>query len=88
MRTTITLEPDVARLVEEAMHRERRSMKEVLNRALRSALGGAGPSRTQPYRVDPHRARLLPGIDPAGFNRMIADLEDAEIEGRLRRHGP
>ena len=84
MRTTVTLEPDVARLLEEAMHRERRTMKQVINRALRDAL--AGPrSEVVPHVVVPHEARVLPGLDPAGFNRLAAELEDTEILSGLGR---
>lgn len=38
MRTTLTLDDDVLRLIQDAVHRERRSMKDVVNDALRCAL--------------------------------------------------
>nr|WP_279386652.1 hypothetical protein [Mycobacterium uberis] len=38
VRTTLTLDDDVFCLVEEAIHRERCTMKHVINDALRSAL--------------------------------------------------
>ncbi|MDQ3781534.1 MAG: ribbon-helix-helix domain-containing protein, partial [Actinomycetota bacterium] len=37
MRTTVTLDPDVARLVDDAVHGSRRSRKQVINDALRKA---------------------------------------------------
>ena len=80
MRTTITLEPDVAKLVEDAMHRERRSFKAVLNDALRRGLTAQGSAPAdKPFKVVPHRAELLPGWDPAGFNRLADDLEDEAV---------
>lgn len=80
MRTTITLEPDVAKLVEDAMHRERRSFKAVLNDALRRGLAPGRPTPAdKPFKVVPHRAELLPGWDPAGFNRLADELEDEAV---------
>jgi hypothetical protein len=83
MRTTLTLDPDVARLVDDAVHRERRSMKQVINDALRRAL--AAPNRrSEPYRVKVHTSYLRPGIDRSGFNRLADELEDEAILDRLQ----
>ena len=89
MRTTVTLDPDVERLLKEAMHRSRRSFKETLNRALRAALGPE-PARsgrpafvlTAPAGV-PNAAAALGwwplglrgGIDPTSFNKLADELE-------------
>lgn len=86
MRTTITLEPDVAKLVEDAMHRERRTFKAVLNDALRRGLAPGRPSPAdKPFKVVPHRAELLPGWDPAGFNRLADELEDEAVMQKTAR---
>jgi toxin-antitoxin system PIN domain toxin len=42
MRTTVTLDKDVERMLREAMHRSRQSFKETLNGALRAGLSGKG----------------------------------------------
>ncbi|MCV7122869.1 antitoxin [Mycobacterium lacus] len=78
MRTTLTLDDDVVRLVEEAVHRERRPMKHVINDALRSALAPQA-ARQEPYRLNPHESTVRPGFDLAGFNRLVDELEDAAI---------
>lgn len=78
MRTTLTLDPDVAKLVEDAMHRERRSMKQVVNDALRSALGRSG-NRRRSFTVNVHESDLQPGFDLAGFNRLADEMEDEAI---------
>jgi hypothetical protein len=49
-RTTLTLDDDVARLLDDAVHRERRPMKQVVNDALRRALTSP-ESRPEPYRL-------------------------------------
>lgn len=74
MRTTLTLDPDVARLVEDAVHRERRPMKQVVNEALRLAL--APPPAARTYRLAAHDSALRPGLDPAALNRLVDDLAD------------
>lgn len=78
MRTTLTLDADVARLIDEAVHRERRPMKQIVNDALRRALAPP-PSDREPYRVVAHHAELRPGLDLAGFNRLADEFEDEAI---------
>ncbi len=78
MRTTLTLDPDVARLVEDAVHRGRRPMKQVINDALRRGLAPP-PSRRETYHLPVHQAALQPGFDLAGFNRLTDELEDEAI---------
>ena len=89
MRTTVTLDPEVNRLVEAAMHRERKSFKQTVNEAIRR---GLAPDRIRgartPFRVVVHRARLLPGVDRGAFNRLADKLEDeATLAGIGRRRG-
>jgi hypothetical protein len=84
MRTTLTLDPDVADLVEDAVHRMRTSMKQVINDALRRALSSPAPQR-EPYHLSVHEAALQPGLDLAGFNRLADELEDAAILDVARR---
>jgi hypothetical protein len=84
MRTTLTLDDDVARLVEDAIHREHRSMKQVINDALRQALTPRVP-RQEPYRLSPHESAVRPGFDPAGFNQLADELEDEAIITKSRQ---
>jgi hypothetical protein len=72
------LDPDVAQLVEDAVHRTRTSMKQVINNALRRALSRP-PSRREFYHLPVHEATLQPGLDLAGFNRLADELEDEAI---------
>jgi hypothetical protein len=78
MRTTLTLDPDVARLLDDAVHRERRPMKQIVNDALRRALGPSSMSQ-QHYELVPHESSLRPGLDLSGFNRLADELEDDAI---------
>ncbi len=85
MRTTLTLDPDVVRLVQDAVHEQRRSTKEVINDALRRALTPRGSARPEPYRLQPHQSDVRPGFDLAGFNRLADELEDEAIVDKARR---
>ncbi|MCP2167008.1 hypothetical protein [Goodfellowiella coeruleoviolacea] len=84
MRTTLTLDDDVARLVEDVVHRERRPMKQVINDALRRALAPR-VARQQPYRLVPHDSAVRPGFDLAGLNQLADELEDEAIMTRAAR---
>lgn len=85
MRTTLTLDDDVVRLIDDAVHRDRRPMKQVVNDALRQALSPRAPAAAEPYRLRPHQSALRPGFDLTGFNRLADELEDAETVDRARR---
>jgi len=80
MRTTLTLDPDVARMIEAEVHRVRKARKQVVNDVLRRGLTsrGAGP-RLKPYRVRPHAARLRPGLDRSRLNALADELEDTGL---------
>lgn len=86
MRTTLTLDPDVARMIDEEVHRVRRPLKQVVNDALRRGLTSAGSKPSlKAYRLRPHVARLLPGIDRFRLNALADEQEDAAVVGRVRR---
>jgi hypothetical protein len=88
MRTTLTLDPDVARMLQDEVHRRRRPLKEVVNDALRQALTRSrGPLKR--YRVHTHAARLRPGFDTARLNALADEMEDSALLGRgSRRSSP
>lgn len=84
MRTTLTLDDDVARLIQETAHRTKTSVKQVVNAALRSALAPPASGR-EPYRQTVHHAELAPGLDLSGFNKLADELEDEVIVGLARQ---
>jgi hypothetical protein len=88
MRTTLTLDPDVVKLIEEEVHRRRKPYKQVVNDAIRRGLSprpGRRPAKR--YRVVPHEAHLLAGLDRVGFNRLADELEDVAVVGTKRLRG-
>jgi hypothetical protein len=86
MRTTLTLDPDVATMLAEETHRLRRPYKQVVNDAIRRGLSpGRSGERQAMYRVVPHRAALLPGLDRAALNKYADETEDAAVVDKARR---
>ena len=86
MRTTVTLDKDVERLLREAMHRSRSGFKQTLNAAVRAGLGQkAAPAMRRPFVLKARPLGLRAGLDPAGFNQLADDLEiDAWLEQNRR----
>jgi hypothetical protein len=83
MRTTVTLDPDIAAKLR-ALARERGvSFKEALNGVLRLGLSAGGAGVARPYRVTTHRMGLRQGIDLDKALRLAAELEDAETLRKL-----
>jgi hypothetical protein len=83
MRTTLTLEPEVAQLIDDEVHRTRRPFKQVVNDALRRGLSPrAAEAPAAPYQVRPHRATLLAGVDRGRMNALADELEDDALLGK------
>lgn len=87
MRTTVSLDADVERLLKDAMHQSRCSFKETLNRAIRTALGGeAASTERPPFEVTARPLGLRGGIDPTSFNKLADDLEGEAFVDRQQRN--
>jgi hypothetical protein len=85
MRTTLTLDPDVAKLIEEEAHRQRKPIKAVVNEALRRGLTAPSGGRSRKrFRVQAHETTLRPGIDVGSFNSLADELEDEALVDKMR----
>ena len=86
MRTTLTIDPDVEQLLQREMRRTDRSLKAVVNEALRKGLGyRSKPPRAARYRVEPHPFGFRPGVDVDRLNQLADELEAEETARRLAR---
>jgi len=77
VRTTLTLDDDVAAKLRELAHRRRVPFKEVVNAVLRRGLAAQerrGESR-RPFRVEVFRSAFRPGVDPLKLNQLGDELE-------------
>ena len=89
MRTTLTLDDDVAVRIEERRRRDGQSLRQVVNRLLREGLRhDERPPEARKYRTKTHKLHLRPGFDAARLNRLADEIETdthLEREARLRR---
>lgn len=86
MRTTLTLESDVASKLKQEMRRRGEGMKAVVNQALRKGLGLAPVEEAPPpFEVCPHSFGFRPGIDLDRLNQLADELEAEEAARKLQR---
>ena len=86
MRTTLILEPDVARRLEQEIRRTGKGMDALVNEALRSSLGlGARQEELPPFKVEPHSFGFKPGVDLNRLNQLVDELEAEEVVRKLGR---
>ena len=80
MRTTLTLDDDVADFLKMQSRLLDRSFKQVVNDVLRRgmAVGTQAPDLPT-YRVVPNRSRLVPGVDPLRLNQLNDELEVQDL---------
>ena len=84
MRITVTIDDDVAAVIEERQSREGLSLEQVVNALLRDGLRSCRQaSRAKKYRTKPHKLGMRTGFDPARLNQLVDELETA---GRIRCH--
>jgi hypothetical protein len=82
MRTTVTLDPDVAARLKEETRARGISFKEALNSSVRRGLDSP-TEKGKPYRVRPKRLGARPGLDLDKALALAGRLEDEEILRKL-----
>lgn len=82
MRTTVTLDPEVERLLKKAMRLRGQSFKQALNQALLKGLADLADDQEEPpFEVAARPMRLRAGIDSARLNALADELEqDSHVE--------
>jgi len=87
MRTTVTLDPDVERLLKNDAHRRGASFKVALNEAVRQAFRTPpAASRTRkPFVVRARPMSLRPGVDPARLGEWADEMETEAFLTMTRR---
>lgn len=88
MRTTVTLDRDVERLLREAMHRSRKGFKETLNAAVRAGLGRTVSPAARSFVLKARPLGLRAGLDPAGLNKLADELEVEAVLRKSPSHRP
>ena len=76
MRTTLTLDPDVAAKARRGARKLGRPFKEVINAALRIGLDHVlNPPSAKPYRTKPRPMGLRPGFNYDNIAELLARAE-------------
>lgn len=85
MRTTLTLDPDVAEQLDRAIRGSRKGLKVTVNEALRIGLGMVEkPMAPPPFKIRAVVDGLQPGIDPDRMNQLLDELEAEEFARKQR----
>lgn len=83
MRTTLTLDDDLAGLLKSRAQQLGVPFKEVVNRSLRAGLGvEARPARKSTLKTLPHAFGFKPGLDLDKLNQLVDDLEAETLAER------
>ena len=84
MRTTVTIDADTEHLLREEAARTGNSFKEVLNQAIRRALGRQASGKD--FRIEPLFAAPFPAeIAGRNMNRLADELDDEDTIRELAR---
>ena len=85
MRTTITLDDELARALKQLAVDSGLSFKSVVNQTLRAGLASAArPPKPRRYRITPrHLGGVVPGIDLDRALRVADRLEEEELARKL-----
>ena len=93
MRTTLTLDDDLAGILKERAAKQGEAFRTVVNQLIRAGLSLESDevALQNPPKVIPHAFGLLPGIDPDKMNQLVDDLEvdtHAESLNKTSRDDP
>ncbi len=75
MRTTLTLDDDIADFLSEQARLLGRPFKQVVNDVLRRGMSPVVREAPAPYRVTPIHGGPAPGVDPLKLNQLNDELE-------------
>lgn len=75
MRTTVTIDPDVAEKLHNYAHRKGLSFKKALNELILRGLSQQTMAKPERFEVQPHRGGFRPGIDANRLNQLVDELE-------------
>ncbi len=86
MRTTLTLDDDVAHKLEAVAKRDGTSFKDTVNTLLRRGLAAQESRVRLPrrFRVEPFRSAFCGGVDPMRLNQLVDELEVERAVQRIR----
>ena len=85
MRTTLTIDDQIARTLKDLAHRSGKPFKQVVNETLRAGLGAAGARRSRRYKVKPVAlGGVAPGIDLDNALALADAIEGHELKRKMQ----
>lgn len=75
MRTTLSLDDDVANLLNKEVRRSGASFKETVNQLLRLGLAASNQKSVKPFLVTPRAMGLPPGLSYDNVSELLEALE-------------
>ena len=82
MRTTLTIDDDIAERLREQTRLQDKTFKQVVNDTLRRGMSpDVRDIPTLEYRIVPNHSALAPGIDPTKLNQLSDELEAESFGG-------
>ena len=89
MRTTLTIDDDVATALKALARNSGKTFKAVVNEVMRRGLmtGEKPAPDREPFKVESVRCGFLPGIGPLKLNQFVDELEVEEFLERAQGHG-
>lgn len=91
MRTTLTLDDDLAGILQEKARQQGHSFKTVINELIRAGLAATGhrsAGRPRVHLRPKDLGQLKPGYDPDKMNQLIDELEVEEYLKKHAKHDP
>ena len=84
MRTTLTIDADIADFLKEQSRLHGKSFKQVVNETLRRGMApGANSKRRKPFKVKPFPGGYMPGVDPMNPKDFLNQLDDEHFSSVL-----
>ena len=86
MRTTLTIDDDIADFLREQSRLREKSFKQVVNETLRQGMSPAANEKPRkPFKVKPLPGGYMPGVDPMNPKDFLNQLDDENYFKALRR---
>ena len=85
MRTTLTIDSDIAERLRHEVTLGRRSLKEIVNDCLRVGFGLKEVKPRKKFRIQPHSSGYVPGVDRLKLNQLVDELDAETFIARRRK---
>lgn len=80
MRTTLTLDDDVAEFLKEQSRIQNKPFKQIVNETVRRGMSPDVKAHRKPrFKIAPNRGQLVAGVDPLRLNQVNDEIETEDF---------